>query len=120
MIGLGTLISPKTALDIVHATLEETIKQKMPKFLMVYNHSKQDIGFKVYNYRDETGILHESIRLKWKEGRQFLDAAKELIKEKGLEFGDTIDYAILSYPEMVLVTYYTNKEGEKLNRRKQL
>jgi len=120
MLGLGTLISPKTALDIVHMTLEETIKQKMPRFQMIYTHHIQDIGFRLYNYRDETGVVHADKRIRWDEGKQFVEAAKQMIMEKGIEFGDTINYAVLSYPEMVLVTYYIDKDGQKLSRRKQL
>lgn len=121
MLGLGTIISPRTALDIVRTTLEETLKQKMPKFQLIYTHAKEDLGFRLYNFKDpETGLVHADKRVKWKEGKQFVDAAKEMIKEKGLESGDTIDYAVLSYPEMVLITYYISKTGEKLSRRTQL
>jgi len=121
MLGLGTLMSPRTALDIVRATLEETIKQDMPKFQLIYTHKNQDLGFRLYNFKDtETGMHHEQKRVKWKEGRQFVDAAKELIQEKGLEAGDVIDFAVLSYPEMILVTYYVAKDGSKQSKRTQL
>lgn len=98
-LGIGSLFSPKAAMNIVKAAIEKTIKQDVNDFDLIYKHHEKIIDFRLYNYKDEHGVLHDKIVLKYSDGEKLCGIIHSMLKEKSL-VSDKIQFAVASYKSM--------------------
>lgn len=117
--SLGGMISYKTGMSILKTSIEKTILQKIEDFDLIYMAKTRVIDLRLYNYKDENGVLHEKYRFKYLDSDKFMKIVDKLMKEKGIEDSGDIDVAIVNYNTMKLNIFAT-KDGEKINLEKQL
>jgi hypothetical protein len=124
MLGISSLISPAVAGKLVKSAIEETLKQKVERFDLIYRHEKQIIDFRIYNVKDPKdpkGQVKEKQLFKYTdEGGKFCAGIRGLMSDH-LEEGLTIDYAVIEYPAMKCTIYMTktvdNEEGLNLTEK---
>lgn len=118
--SMGVLLSPKTAFSVVHKAVEETLKQKVKNFDVVYRVVTDEgdvqhlIDFIIYNYVDPiSNQEYAKKRLKYTNS-DFLALVKNMVSSKlDKEKAGSIDYVVFSYSKLDMTVYQTGKDNQK-------
>lgn len=104
----GSMVSPKTAINLLHNRIEAALKTKIPGFVMHFNALNDEIFFDIV-------IDGQKRKYPFDEGKKFIDLGKKFLSEK-IGSKDTIDYVMLDYHvegESIATIFYTKEDGTK-------
>ena len=110
MLGLGSLISPKAALNILRGAIVKTLGQDVEKYEVIYYHILQRIDFCIYNYKEKDGSISPKKLMNYPDAKKLIDILNSQLKDK-VSTEDKLEYAIISYPENML-RLFTNHNGD--------